>query len=79
MASIDKTGTGTYRVRFRTPDGKSRSKSFKRRVDAEAFAATVETSKLQGAYVDPRLGKTRFGDWASEFHATKCTGPMSSE
>ena len=71
MASIDKTGTGTYRVRFRTPDGKSRSKSFKRRVDAEAFASTVETSKLQGAYVDPRLGKTRFGDWADEFHATR--------
>ena len=64
MASVDKTEHGTYRVRFRTPDGRSRSKTFKRRVDADAFAATVETSKLQGTYTDPSLGKTRFGEWA---------------
>lgn len=64
MSSIEKTEHGTYRVRYRTPDGRSRSKSFKRRADADAFAATVETSKLQGTYTDPSLGKTRFGDWA---------------
>ncbi len=64
MSSVDKTEHGTYRVRSRTPDGGSRSKSFKRRVDADAFAATVETSKLQGTYTDPSLGKTRFGEWA---------------
>jgi hypothetical protein len=64
VSSIEKTEHGTYRVRYRTPDGRSRSKSFKRRADADAFAATVETSKLQGTYTDPSLGKTRFGEWA---------------
>jgi hypothetical protein len=64
MSSIEKTEHGTYRVRYRTPDGHSRSKSLKRRVDADAFAATVETTKLQGTYTDPSLGKTRFGEWA---------------
>jgi hypothetical protein len=71
MASVDKTEHGTYRVRFRTPDGRSRSKTFKRRVDADAFAATVETSKLQGTYTDPALGKTRFGEWAEHVQASR--------
>ncbi len=71
MANIEKTEHGTYRVRFRTPDGRSRSKSFKRRVEADAFAATVETSKLQGTYTDPALGKTRFGEWAKHVQASR--------
>lgn len=71
MASINKTKHGTYRVRFRTPDGRDRSKTFKRRAEADAFAATVETSKLSGAYTDPSLGKTRFGDWAGQFQASR--------
>ena len=71
MASVEKTEHGTYRIRFRTPDGRSRSKSFKRRVDADAFAATVETSKLQGTYTDPALGKTRFGEWAKHVQASR--------
>jgi len=71
MSSIEKTQHGTYRVRFRTPSGRSRSKSFKRRVDADAFAATVETSKLQGIYTDPALGKTPFGTWAQHVQASR--------
>ncbi|MDF1597099.1 MAG: tyrosine-type recombinase/integrase [Acidimicrobiia bacterium] len=71
MSSVDKTEYGTYRVRFRTPDGHSRSKTFKRRVDADAFAATVETSKLFGTYTDPSLGKTRFGEWAPHVQASR--------
>lgn len=71
MASIDKTSHRTYRVRYRSPDGRSRSKSFKRRVDADAFAATVETTKLQGMYTDPALGRTRFGEWARHVEASR--------
>ena len=44
MASIKRTEAGTYKVRFRTPEGASRSKTFPRRAQADAFAATVEVS-----------------------------------
>ena len=54
MASIDRTKAGTYRVRFRTPEGASRSKTFPRRAQADAFAATVEVSKLAGHRPDAR-------------------------
>jgi len=32
-----------YRVRYRGPDGRERSKNFKRKVDAEKYLTTVES------------------------------------
>ncbi len=31
----------------------------------------MEVSKLVGSYADPRLGKTRFADWAEQVMATR--------
>ena len=44
MASIDKRSNG-YRVRYRDPVGKSRSRSFRRKADADRFAREVEVDK----------------------------------
>ncbi|CQA11344.1 phage-related integrase [Mycobacteroides abscessus] len=56
MATISKyqiaSGATLYRVRYRTPDHRQTDKrGFKTKRDAEAFAATVEVSKLKGEYV----------------------------
>lgn len=59
MASIDKYKDG-YRVRYRTPDRRQRSKVFGRLKDAKAYANRVEGAKLDGAYVDPAAGKVTF-------------------
>ncbi|SHN35240.1 tyrosine-type recombinase/integrase [Cryptosporangium aurantiacum] len=55
-----------YRVRYIAPDGRERSKSFPDREKraAEAFLVTTETSKLHGAYVDPRAGRITFRSYA---------------
>jgi hypothetical protein len=49
MASIEKLalpdGQKRYRVRWRTPDGKSRSKTMKREVDAKKFLTGIEHAK----------------------------------
>ena len=54
-------------VRFRTADGSQRSRQFKRKKDADAFVSIVEVDRLQGALVDPRLGRITlerwWGDW----------------
>ncbi len=71
MASVKKTKYDTYKVYYRNPTGQSRSLSFKKLSEANAFASTVETSKLTGAYVAPRLGRTRFKDWAEEVMTTR--------
>ena len=66
MASVDRVPTG-YRVRWRTPDGKSRSKTLKRRVDAERFRTGVEHSKDVGTYIDPSRSKVTVGTWALQW------------
>ncbi len=53
MATISRyqntSGATRYRVRYRTPErGQTQRRGFKTKRDAEAFAATVEVSKLKG-------------------------------
>ena len=58
MTTIDKyqtsTGATLYRVRCRTPErGPTDKHGFRSKREAEAFAATVEVSKLQGEKISP--------------------------
>src|SRR5947209_5155618 len=70
MGSIDTLTNGRYRARFRDGYGRSRSKTFRRKQDASDFLKTVGADVLRGAYVDPRLGRIRFAEWASEWLRT---------
>ncbi len=53
-------------VRYRDPSGRERSRSFRRRLDAERFLISVESSKLRGEWVDPQLASTRVEDFAAQ-------------
>ena len=62
MATIEPyttaSGAKRYRVRYRTPDRRQTDKrGFRTKRDAKAFAATVEHSKLTGAYISPSAGR----------------------
>lgn len=66
MATVSKyenaSGKTLYRVRYRTPENRQTDKrGFKTKREAEAFAATVEVSKLRGEYVAPSLSKVTIG------------------
>jgi integrase len=70
MATISKyqtaSGATLYRVRYRTPDHRQTDKrGFTTKRDAEAFAATVEVSKLRGDYIAPKLGRVTVADLAT--------------
>lgn len=67
MASIRTNRSGTYQVRYRDPNGRQRARNFTRKTDATRFAASVETDKVRGDWLDPRLGKVTFADWAEEW------------
>lgn len=55
-------GAKRYRVRYRTPENRSTDKSgFATKRDAQAFANTVEVSKLRGEYVAPAAGRVTVG------------------
>ncbi|HXN60017.1 MAG TPA: tyrosine-type recombinase/integrase [Acidimicrobiales bacterium] len=77
MASIDKVSTG-WRARWRTPDGQSRSKTFKRKIDAEHQLTSVQHSKLTGGYVDPSAGRVTFKKYAEAWQRIQVHRPTTA-
>ena len=71
MASIEpyQTKTGRrYMVRYRKPDRRQATKKgFTTKRDAKLWAATVETNKAAGTYIDPTAGRTTVGDLGREW------------
>lgn len=61
MATIEPyetTAGKRYLVRYRKPDGKqTKKRGFRRKLDAERFANTVEVKKMTGEYIEPSLGR----------------------
>ena len=68
MASINKR-KAKYRVRYRDPLGRSKSRTFARRADAERFGREVEVDKTRGAWIDPREADLPVAVWAEQFLA----------
>jgi len=82
MATIEAyqlaNGSKRYRVRYRTPEHKQTDKrGFTTKKAAELFAARVEVSKSEGAYIPPAAGKVTVGTiytaWSSARTRTKLT------
>jgi integrase len=70
MAQVTKRGTATgetrYDVRTRI-DGRVVTKTFKRRKDADDYAATIEADKLRGVVIDPRVGRLTVAELAASW------------
>jgi integrase len=70
VGHIQRRAKDKWRARYIGPDGRERSKTFARKVDAERYLATVEVSKVRGEWVDPQLGRTTFARWAQRWFGT---------
>lgn len=67
-----------YEVRYRSPDGKQRTKGgFTTKSDAKAYAATVEHRMRTGEWRDPALGRITVEKWCEEYLAG-CTDKRES-
>jgi integrase len=65
-------GATLYRVRYYTPDrGETQKRGFKTKRDADAFAASIEVSKLKGEYVHPAHGRVAVAELAPDWLARK--------
>lgn len=67
MASIEKRrqttdGKIAWRAHYRDPNGRQRSRSFERKIDAQKFLTTVEAAKLAAAYIDPARSMVLVGE-----------------
>jgi integrase len=73
MAHIEKRPhrSKRWRVRYRDPTGRERSRSFARRSDADRFLATVQADLVRGEWTDPRLARIPVEEWSRRWLATK--------
>src|SRR5215204_5900300 len=67
-----------YDVRFRDPDGRQRKRTFRKKGDADRFAATVEADKLRGQYVD-HSDRTTVAEYARTWAAVRPHRPSTAE
>jgi integrase len=68
MGSIQKIDRPKpWRARYRGPDGRQHSKSFRRKVDAERWLLTEENAALAGSWVDPQAGTVLLGEYAESW------------
>ena len=69
MASIEKRN-GKYRVRYRDPSDRNRSRTFLRKADADRFAREVEVDMDRGDWIDPRKSAISLEAWCELFLAS---------
>ena len=67
------TGAVRWRVRYRTPEYRQRSRTFARRRDAEDFEAEIRRELRQGTFIDPARGKVTLRVLWEEYERTGTT------
>ncbi len=77
-AGIRKTPSGRYKVWWRLDDGSQGSETFKGRDRARDFKNDLLARLARGTWVDPRLGKQPFAEWAVEWWETYKSDPDRS-
>ena len=60
-----------WQVRYIDPTGRERSKTFRRKTDAERYLIHVEAQKQRAEWINPELSSTRFEEWAQGWLATR--------
>ncbi len=70
MSSIDKQPNGRWRARYRNKAGRSHSKTFDRKADAQSYLDDVGHDIRRGQWIDPKLARTPFEQWAARWWAT---------
>jgi len=60
-------GERRYDVRLRDPAGKTYTRTFRTRKDAERFESTERADRARGSWLDPRGGDVLVKDWAAEW------------
>ena len=71
MAHVEKRGPGRWRARYRGPDGRERSQTFERRMDAERWLVGEQSARAKGEWVDPAVRRITVGELGDKLLATK--------
>jgi integrase len=64
---VEKRGPGRWLAVYYDADGKRRSKSYPRKLDADKFLATTTADQLRGDWIDPRSGRVTVREYGDEW------------
>ena len=67
MGNVQKRDSGRWRARYRDPSGRERARHFPRKIDAERWLVSMESTKHRGEWVDPAMSRITVGDWSSRW------------
>lgn len=70
LSSISKKPNGRWLARYRDASGRSRSKVFDRKIDAQQFLDEVATDIKRGNWIDPHSSRIAFQEWAMDWWRT---------
>lgn len=70
MGHIQRKGSA-WVARYRSPNGRERSKSFTRKADAERHLTLTAAAMLNAEWADPRRGRTTFTAWTAQWQSTR--------
>src|SRR3954466_4973296 len=68
--AVKKLANGRGGASYRDPSRKERIKRHRTRVDADRWLASVKADMQRGEYVEPRLARTTFKEWADLWLST---------
>ena len=66
-----------WQAAYRAPDGRERTRTFAKKVDAERWLRQQGSARDRGAWVDPRSGRTTFGVYAKRWQAVQIHRPQT--
>lgn len=73
MAHVQDRGADStrkrWRARYRAPDGRERSRSFDRKVDAQRWLDEQTAAMVTGRWIDPNARKVTVGEWCEDWLA----------
>jgi integrase len=70
MASVRQKESGRWEARYRDARGQMHARTFPTKGEASRWAKEMETDVRRGEWVDPRLARTTFAQWAAEYLTT---------
>ncbi|HVA06980.1 MAG TPA: hypothetical protein VNG12_09600, partial [Acidimicrobiales bacterium] len=70
MSSVHKLANGHWRARYRDKGGRSHSKTFLRKAEAQSFLDDIGHDMRRGQWIDPKLARIPFEQWADRWWET---------
>jgi integrase len=77
MASVKRRGA-SWQATYRAPDGRERTKTFPRKVDAEAWVNDELSAHRHGTWIDPAAGKISFQTYGEQWRSVQVHRPSTA-